>query len=162
MKNRGFEKVSIEEFKKALPYINNIEEAYNNIILPKRATLNSAGYDICTPISFTLESGSSFKIPTGIKAYLEKDEVLNIYVRSSIGFKYNVRMCNQVGIIDSDYYNNEENEGHIFVKLKNEGEKPVTFNAGDRIVQGIFTKYLIIDDDNTYNTRKGGSGSTGK
>lgn len=162
MKNRGFEKVSLEEFKKSVSYLNNVEEAYDNIVMPKRSTKNSAGYDICTPISFTLESGASFNIPTGIKAYLNNDEVLNIYVRSSMGFKYNIRLCNQVGIIDSDYYNNIDNEGHIFVKLKNEGDSTVTFNAGDRIVQGIFMKYLITDDDSADTTRIGGRGSTGK
>ena len=162
MKNRGFEKVSLEQFKKDCLLVNNVEETYNNIILPKRATKHSAGYDIHTPISFSLEPGSTFKVPLGIKSYFNGDEVLQIYVRSSIGFKYNVRMCNQVGIIDSDYYNNPGNEGHLFVKLQNEGKETITFKAGDRIVQGIFTKYLICDDDETTEERNSGIGSTGK
>lgn len=159
---RGFEKVSFEQFKKDCNLTNDILKTYNNIVMPQRATTNSAGYDICTPISFSLEPGASIKIPTGIKTYMLNDEVLNIYVRSSIGFKYNVRMCNQVGIIDSDYYNNEDNEGHIFVKLQNEGNETVFFKEKDRIVQGIFTKYLISDNDKVKINRKGGTGSTGK
>jgi len=162
MRNRGFEKVSFDQFKKDCVMTNDVEETYNNIILPKRGTKNSAGYDMHTPISFSLEPGCTIKIPLGIKAYCNGDEVLSIYVRSSIGFKYNVRMCNQVGIIDSDYYNNPDNEGHLFVKLQNEGKETVTFKAGDRIVQGIFSKYLICDDDDVSNERAGGSGSTGK
>ena len=77
-----------------------------------------------------------------------------------MGFKYNIRMCNQVGIFECDYYNNETNEGHIFVKLQNEGNQKVNFKAGDRIVQGIFSKYLITDNDNATGIRKGGIGST--
>ena len=162
MKNRGFEKISFEQFKKDCLLTNNIEETYDNILLPKRGTKYSAGYDIYTPISFSLEPGATFKIPLGIKSYFKEDEVLQIYVRSSIGFKYNIRMCNQVGIIDSDYYNNPDNEGHIFVKLQNEGKETITFKAGDRIVQGIFSKYLICDDDEAIGGRTSGIGSTGK
>ena len=162
MKNRGFEKISFEQFKKDLPFLNNIEEAYNNIEIPKRSTKYSAGYDICTPISFSLEPGATFKVPTGIKSFLKSDEVLFLIIRSSMGFKYNIRMCNQVGVIDSDYYNNSENEGHIFIRLQNEGDKTVTFNSGDRIVQGIFSKYLISDNDDVSIERSSGIGSTGK
>ena len=87
------------------------------------------------------------KIPTGIKAYFEPDEVLFIIVRSSTGFKYNIRLVNQVGVIDSDYYNNKDNEGHIFIKIQNEGTETVKFNAGNHLAQGIFMNFLKTDSD---------------
>ena len=154
---RKFEKVSMEVFERDIPLGN-----YDELILPKRGTIRSAGYDFVSPISFTLKLGESIVIPTGIKVIMEEDEYLAIYIRSSLGFKYNLRMCNQVGIIDSDYYNNEENEGHIFVKIKNEGDKEGSINKGDRIVQGIFMKYLLTDDDMATGMRLGGIGSTNK
>lgn len=160
MKTRGFEKISLEQFKKDLSFLDNVEDAYNNIVLPKRATLHSVGYDICTPFDFSLEPNEIKLIPTGLKVYFQNDEMFALYIRSSMGFKYNIRMCNQVGIFECDYYNNETNEGHIFVKLQNEGNQKVNFKAGDRIVQGIFSKYLITDNDNATGIRKGGIGST--
>ena len=154
---RKFEKVSIEVFERDIPDGN-----YAELILPKRGTKCSAGYDFYSPISFTLMPGERKVIPTGIRVCMKENEFLAIYVRSSLGFKYNMRMCNQVGIIDADYYGNSENEGHIFVCLKNEGEKKVYINKGDRFVQGIFTPYLITDDDTTDGIREGGIGSTNK
>lgn len=154
---RKFEKVSREIFERDVPSGN-----YDELILPKRGTKHSAGYDFYSPISFTLMPGERKVIPTGIKACMEENEFLAIYVRSSLGFKYNIRMCNQVGIIDAGYYGNSENEGHIFVCLKNEGEKEIYINKGDRFVQGIFTPYLITDDDSATGNREGGIGSTNK
>lgn len=154
---RKFEKIDRQVFERDIPNGN-----YNDLILPKRGTKCSAGYDFFSPISFELKSGESKVIPTGIRVIMNEDEFLGIYIRSSLGFKYNIRMCNQVGIIDADYYNNKENGGHIFVKIKNEGTTDVSFNIGDRIVQGIFTKYLITYDDSTTTERLGGIGSTGE
>lgn len=154
---RKFEKISKSEFLKDVPDAN-----YDDIILPKRSTLNSAGYDFYSVISFTLSPGERRVIPTGIKVSMNSNEFLSIYIRSSLGFKWNIRMCNQVGIIDADYYNNSENEGHIFVCLMNEGNKVLEIKKGDRIVQGIFMPFLIIDDDKTTDIRMGGIGSTNK
>lgn len=154
---RKFEKISKSEFLKDVPDAN-----YDDIILPKRSTLNSAGYDFYSIISFTLSPGERRVIPTGIKASMNSNEFLSIYIRSSLGFKWNIRMCNQVGIIDADYYNNSENEGHIFVCLMNEGNKVLEIKKGDRIVQGIFMPFLITDDDKTTDIRMGGIGSTNK
>lgn len=154
---RKFEKISKSEFLKDVPDAN-----YDDIILPKRSTLNSAGYDFYSVISFTLSPGERRVIPTGIKASMDNNEFLSIYIRSSLGFKWNIRMCNQVGIIDADYYNNSENEGHIFVCLMNEGDKVLEIKKGDRIVQGIFMPFLITDDDKTTDIRMGGIGSTNK
>lgn len=154
---RKFEKISKSEFLKDVPDAN-----YDDIILPKRSTLNSAGYDFYSVISFTLSPGERRVIPTGIKVSMNSNEFLSIYIRSSLGFKWNIRMCNQVGIIDADYYNNSENEGHIFVCLMNEGDKVLEIKKGDRIVQGVFMPFLITDDDKTTDIRMGGIGSTNK
>ncbi|HHX16332.1 MAG TPA: deoxyuridine 5'-triphosphate nucleotidohydrolase [Mollicutes bacterium] len=159
---RKFEKISYSQFEKDVSG-NDVEELYSSLIVPARNSKNAAGYDFYAPFSFTLEPSEIIKIPTGIKAAMEDDEFLMIVVRSSVGFKYNVRMCNQVGIIDADYFNNEDNEGHIWVALQNEGDTQWIINKGDRIVQGIFVKYMLVDnEDDGIATRKGGLGSTGK
>ena len=154
---RKFEKVSREVFERDI-----LDGNYDELILPKRGTKYSAGYDFYSPISFTLKPGERKVIPTGVKVCMEENEFLAIYIRSSLGFKWDIRMCNQVGIIDADYYCNEENEGHIFVCLRNEGDKEVNINKGDRFVQGIFTPYLITDDDTATGDREGGIGSTNR
>ena len=154
---RKFEKVSIEEFSKY--YDKTMYEEYD---LPKRMTRHSAGYDFLAIEGFTIKPGEIKKIPTGYKATFGNDEMLMILVRSSMGFKYNVRMTNQVGIIESDYYNNIDNEGHMFVSLQNEGDRDFVVKKGEGYAQGIFTKFLICDDDITTNERQGGLGSTNK
>lgn len=155
---RKFEKISYEQFKKDIIDDSNL---YENYLLPKRCTKYSAGYDFFSLTDFTLKPNEIIKIPTGIKVTMSGDEMLMLVVRSSQGFKYNVRLCNQVGIIESDYYNNESNEGHIWIKLQNEGSKDYTIKKGDAICQGIFTKFLTVDDEEQIgNERKGGIGST--
>lgn len=154
---RKFEKVSIDEFSKY--YDKKLYEEYD---LPKRMTRHSAGYDFLAIEGFTIKPGEIKKIPTGYKATFGNDEMLMIFVRSSMGFKYNVRMTNQVGIIESDYYNNIDNEGHMFVSLQNEGDRDFVVKKGEGYAQGIFTKFLICDDDITTNERQGGLGSTNK
>ena len=154
---RKFEKVSIDEFSKY--YDKTLYEEYD---LPKRMTSHSAGYDFFAIEGFTIKPGEIKKIPTGYKATFGNDEMLMILVRSSMGFKYNIRMTNQVGIIESDYYNNIDNEGHMFVSLQNEGDRDFVVKKGEGYAQGIFTKFLICDDDVTTNERQGGLGSTNK
>lgn len=156
---RVFEKISFEQFKKD---IGDDKKLYDEYSLPKRGTKYAAGYDIFSLNDFVLKPGETTKIATGIKANMEDDEALFILVRSSMGFKYNVRLCNQVGVIDKDYYNNESNEGHIFIKIINEGDKEFVVNKGDAIGQGIFMKYLLTSDDDTTSVRVGGIGSTNK
>ena len=165
-----FEKVSWTQFQK--DYVdtfgegktidmNEIHEIYNNIELPVRATSGSAGYDFKSPITFTLKPGLTIKIPTGIRVKIDDGWVLKCYPRSGLGFKYKMRMANVVPIIDSDYYYSD-NEGHIFLKLSNEGEKDISINSGDKIIQGVFVPYGITYDDCVNKTRNGGVGSTGK
>lgn len=157
---RKFEKISLNQFIKDTKLTPKEYELYN---IPKRSTQYSAGYDFMALEDFTLNPNEIKLIPTGIKADMNENEVLMLYIRSSLGFKYNIRMCNQTGIIDKDYYNNEDNEGHIFVKIQNEGIKPKMFKQGENIVQGIFLNYLTTDNEEEIeNERKGGIGSTNK
>lgn len=152
---RKFEKISLEQFTKDCP-----KGDYDDILLPVRKTMKSAGYDFISFMDITIKPNEIVKIPTGIKISLEDGEFLGIFVRSSMGFKYNVRMCNQVGIIDGDYYNNPDNEGHIWIKLQNHGDIDYVVRKGDAFAQGIIMKYYICDDDNTQDVRVGGLGST--
>lgn len=155
---RCFEKISFEQFKKD---ISDDRDLYDSYELPRRGSKNSCGYDFFALEDMVLQPGEIKKIPTGYKAKFMDDEALLLVVRSSMGFKYNVRMCNQVGVIDSDYYNNDSNEGHMWVALKNEGDKDYIINKGDAYCQGIFIKYLTVGDEVT-SVRTGGIGSTNK
>ena len=154
-----FEKVSQEEFLKSCDSL----EVYNDIKLPKRATVGSAGYDFYAPFDITLAPGETIKIPTGIRVQMEVNYVLKLYPRSGLGFKYRLQLNNTVGIIDSDYYYSD-NEGHIFAKITNDSNegKTVTINKGEGFMQGIFIEYGITVDDDTTEIRNGGFGSTTK
>lgn len=157
---RFFEKISFNQF---CTDCSDDKALYENYQLPKRSTQHSAGYDFHSLNNITLKPGESKKIPTGVKANMNDDEVLFLFVRSSMGFKYNIRMCNQVGIIDKDYYGNSNNEGHIWIKLQNEGTEDFEIKIGDAICQGIFTKFLVTDNEEEItNKRTGGIGSTNK
>ena len=157
---RKFERISFEQFKKD---ICDDKELYEKIELPKRSTNHSAGYDIKSIVNETIKPGESKIIKTGLKVAMNPDEVFYIIDRSSLGFKYDITLSNSVGVIDSDYYNNEDNEGHFSVKLINHGDKEFKINIGDRIAQGIFMKYLTVDDEEKIDKkRKGGIGSTNK
>jgi len=145
---RGFEKVSRERFLK-----NFSRELYEKLELPKRETQGAAGYDFYLLEDLSLAPGEVKKVATGVKAKMPLDEVLFLIVRSSVGFKYNVRLVNQVGVIDADYYDNPDNEGEIFYKVQNEGEEVREFKAGESLVQGIFLKYLTVDED--FETKEG-------
>ena len=149
---RKFEKISFEQFKKDIVEDEVLYKRYN---IPKRETEYAAGYDFFSLQDFVINPGDTKKIPTGIKANMNDDEVLILIERSSQGFKYNLRMCNQVGVIDKDYYNNKDNEGHIWIKLKNEGEKEEIIKKGDKIIQGLFIKYLTIEDEENNFSKRG-------
>ena len=128
----------------------------NSGILPTRNDKGSAGYDFYTP-------GEKIIFNTNIKAQMEQDEVLMLYVRSSIGIKKNLVLPNGTGVIDSTYYNNPDNEGNIIGGLYNYGNTTQIIKAGERVMQGMFIKYLITDDDKPVNeNRIGGVGSSGK
>lgn len=139
----------------------DIKDMYESLPLPKRATSGSAGYDFFAPFAFSLPPGATIKIPTGIRAKMDENWVLKIYPRSGLGFKFRLQMNNTVGIIDSDYFNSD-NEGHIFLKLTNDSNegKTVEVAAGTGLVQGIFLEYGITVDDEADGVRNGGFGST--
>lgn len=154
---RSFEKISYNQYQKD---IEKNEVNYKEYKLPARATTKSAGYDFYALKDITIKPKEIIKIPTGYKAKMNDNEVLLLMVRSSMGFKYNVRLCNQIGVIDSDYYNNETNEGHIWVALQNEGSNDYVIKKGDAYCQGIFINYLTASNDITSRKRVGGIGST--
>lgn len=178
MKKRGFE------------IVTRYQTAHLN--LPKRQTEKAAGYDFEAAEDFVLPTiwqlgflkvlkavrkgqavteaqlDTAHKllkpclVPTGIKAYMQPDEVLILANRSSGPFKRRLILPNGIGVIDADYYNNEDNEGEIFVQLLNYGVRPVTIKKGERLAQGIFVPYLKTDDDqNSGAHRNGGFGSSG-
>ncbi len=160
MGKRGFQKISEKQFLKDFHQVQKCKTLYSQVKLPIRKTKNAAGYDFFSVTDNYINSKSSVIIPTGIKAYMEEDELLSIYIRSSLGFKSNVRLMNQVGIIDADYYNNKDNEGHIFIALENHGSKDVLIKKGEAFAQGVFSKYLISENDSATDIREGGVGST--
>ena len=185
-----FEKVSKETYRKSLLDISSakgpqieklIDEAYDSIKLPKRSTTGSAGYDIFLPIPIRLGPADSVLIPTGIKVRMNEGWVFVIAPRSGLGFKYRLQIDNTIGIIDSDYYNNPNNEGHILISITNDlkinncvSMNPITnkmeidesailsLPAGKAVAQGLFLPFGITEDDDVSAIREGGLGSTDK
>lgn len=131
-----------------------------DIELPIRATKRSAGYDLKSIESYILKPNERHVFKTGLKACMEDDEVLYIFIRSSMAIKKGIRLSNSVGVIDADYYSNPDNDGHIMVSLYNFSDNEVEIKKGDRIAQAIFMKYLLVDDDDSEKERIGGFGST--
>jgi dUTP pyrophosphatase len=155
---RGFEKISLNQFLKDT---NLGEKNYDEIVMPVRKTSKSAGYDISILDDVRLEPGETKLVPTGLKLKMKKNEVALVIIRSSIGFKYGVGLANQTGVIDSDYYNNTDNEGHLFVPLHNFSKEKFFLSKNQRFAQVLFVNYLISDvDQQGKEKRKGGFGST--
>lgn len=162
-----FYKVSFEKFLDAMregfpEYTEEkVKEIYESLRLPARATRGSAGYDFFAPFSFVLHPGETVKIPTGIRVRMDEGWVLQLFPRSGLGFKYRLQLNNTVGIIDSDYYDSD-NEGHIFTRLTNDSneDKVLEVEAGTGFMQGIFLQYGITLDDGADGIRNGGFGST--
>ncbi|WP_346685046.1 dUTP diphosphatase [Megamonas hypermegale] len=149
MRKRGFEIISTYKDK--------------NINLPSRKTAKSAGYDLEAGTDVLIKAGKTAIIPTGLKAYMLDDEYLGIHIRSSLAFKKHLNLINAQGIIDADYYNNPDNEGHIMIGIINFGTEDVQIKKGMRIAQAIFYKFLTVDDEILDDTiRQGGFGSTGE
>lgn len=164
MRNRGFEIISTYSGK--------------NINLPVRKTKNSCGYDFESAEDIEIESiwklaynalKSNDKtlikptlVPTGIKSYFNEDEVLILANRSSGPIKKGLVLSNSIGIIESDYYNNPSNEGHLMFSFYNFFPFKIHIKKGEVIGQGMFQKFLKTDDDNTTTIRTGGFGSTDK
>lgn len=179
-----FEKVSKEQFYKDITSEfgrrftdEEIDKIYDNIKLPKRGTSGSAGYDLFAPFNFTLAPTEILKIPTGIRVVINGGWFLGCLPRSGLGFKYFETLANTMGIIDSDYYNSD-NEGHIWVKVTNsypkasnehysvspelQQKRTMEIEQGKAFVQGIFLPFGITIDDEVEGVRNGGFGSTDK
>ena len=149
-----FEKVSYETFR-----ANGTRATYDGIKLPKRATAKSAGYDFFAPTAITLAPNQTVTVATGIRALMPSNWCLMIFPRSGLGFKYKLRLNNTVGIIDADY-SDSDNEGHIFIRMTNESDKVLEIAQGTAFAQGIFTAYMLTEDDDVTEVRNGGLGST--
>ena len=159
-----YEKVSFDEFSRGFAACfpaQDAREAYGSICLPRRATAGSAGYDFFLPADICLKPGEGVKVPTGIRAKMAEGWALLLFPRSGLGFKYRLQLDNTVGVVDSDYYN-ADNEGHIFIKLTNDSRegKVLSLKAGEAFAQGIFLPYGITEDDSANAGRTGGFGST--
>lgn len=151
MQSRGFEVVRSE----------HRQHPQADIVLPRRASAASAGYDICTPLALNIAPGERARVATDLKAYMQPGEVLLVYPRSSVGLR-GVALCNTVGVIDADYYSNPGNDGNIILCLHNSGPDPFSAAAGDRVAQGVFSPYLLADGDNADAPRLGGHGHSGR
>ena len=149
-----FEKVSFETYEGY-----GTKSIYEAIRLPRRATAKSAGYDFYAPTRLCIAPNQTVTVATGIRALMPDDWCLLIYPRSGLGFKYKLRLNNTVGVIDADY-SDSDNEGHIFIRMTNESDQPLEIEQGAAFAQGIFTKYLLTEDDHTTDLRNGGLGST--
>jgi len=151
MKTRGFELV-IDKYRK-----------FEDVKLPLRGSKTSSGYDFYSNDEMIrLQPGNQHIFWSDIKAYMLPDEELKIHIRSSIAIKKGLSLVNQVGIIDSDYYSNINNDGNIGICIKNNANFYVDIFKDDRIAQGIFSKYLESDNCNSIEDRVGGIGSTNK
>ena len=162
-----FKKVSSEQFTKDMINLGynsdknsqELAQIYEEVKLPTRSTQGAAGYDFYSPIGVTLEPENAVILPSGVSWIGDKNTFLSIVPRSGLGFKYQLGLSNTIGIVDADFCLSD-NEGHIMISLKNCSDIAVTLMCGERIAQGIFLKYLKVDDDSNQNARLGGFGST--
>jgi len=138
-------------------------KSYDNcedVILPLRSTKHSSGYDFFAPYDFTIGARETKIIWSDVKAFMQDDEELLIFIRSSVGIKKGVILGNSVGKIDSDYYSNVKNDGNIGIALKNTTGAVMGFKKCDGLMQGTFYNFLVADNCNSDNERVGGLGST--
>ena len=139
-----------------------MEYEKESAVLPKRATVHSAGYDFVSPIEIEIKPHKSELIWTNVKAQFGEDEVLILAVTSGMG-KRGIMLANNVGVIDSDYFGNQFNDGNIGFRLYNFSDEPYVIKQGEKIGQGLFIKFLKVDDEETVTRkREGGFGSTDK
>lgn len=168
-KTRGFEAVKDEArqtISKTITEATPIKRADGDWIgavqLPARSDSRSAGYDFHSPRDITILPMQKQLLWTDVKAFMLEDEVLTLLPRSSMGIKKGLMLSNTMGVIDASYYENESNDGNIGLSLLNTTGKAIHIVKGERIVQGVFSKFLITDEDApTSDTRTGGIGSSG-
>ncbi len=152
-----FKKVSKEQFFDDINRIN--EDIYGHIKLPKRATKGSAGHDIYAPMDIFIEPGQTMTVPTGIRCKISSGWVMLIFPRSSMGIKHKMSLNNTVAVIDEDYYYSD-NEGHIFISIKNNGREVLVIPQGKAFCQAIFVPFGTADSETVTTVRNGGIGST--
>ena len=168
----SFYKVSFDQFKSDMlntgiwslrTDADEQKKVYEEIVLPRRSTFGSAGYDIRSTTNFILQPGETIVVPTGVRCAINDGWFFMIVPRSGLGFKYRLQLDNSVGIIDSDYFY-ADNEGHIMAKITNDSRNSKTLEVkrGDRFVQGIFVPYGITLNDEVNSNRTGGFGSSGR
>ena len=153
-----FEKVSESEWNK----FGGKYGDYENIIIPRRSTTYSAGYDFFSTCDIDVKAGETYVVPSGIKVKFDYvSQYLAIFPRSSLGFKYGMKLSNTIPVIDNDYYGNEDNEGHILISFSS--DKDFKIKKGDKFCQGIVMAFDVLDGEiPPTKTRTGGIGSTGK
>lgn len=163
MKIAEFEKVSLEQYiKDSGGTMEMAHETYNDIKLPARKTRYSAGHDFHMPYGVNVQPGKSICIPTGIRCKMINNYVMLIFPRSSLGIKKHMMIANTIPVIDSDYYMNDDNEGHIFICIKNCGDEVLNLKAGEAFAQAVFVEYGAADNGDVEAERTGGIGSTGR
>lgn len=153
-----FEKVSESEWNKFEGKYGD----YENIIIPRRSTTYSAGYDFFSTCDIDVKAGETYVVPSGIKVKFDYvSQYLAIFPRSSLGFKYGMKLSNTIPVIDNDYYGNEDNEGHILISFSS--DKDFKIKKGDKFCQGVVMLYEVLGGEILpTKSRTGGIGSTGK
>ena len=141
--------------------VKRIEE---DIKLPERSTLNSAGYDFFAIEDIMFNPKTITRVFTGIKCELMPNQVLILANRSSNPSKKGLILLNGIGVVDADYYGNPDNDGEIAFEFYNMLDEVVEIKKGEKLGQGLILKFDKTEDDyisNPNNTRAGGFGSTG-
>jgi len=163
---RGFEPVTEPAIERLIEKVKSEgrTDVYvsREVIMPKRGTKKSAGYDVASHSDMIIPVGKKATLWTNIKAHMQVGEVLFVDVRSSIGVKRDLMLANTIGVIDCDFYDNKDNEGNISICLRNMGEEDVVIKKGERVAQFIFIPFLVSGNCNTDAERIGGTGSTGR
>ncbi len=140
--------------------MRKFEKLIDDVILPKRQTSYSAGYDFYNYQDVLIKANSKVIIKSYIRCIMEDDEFLSLHIRSSLGIKHGLMLANTTGIIDKDYYGNPDNGGHILVCIINSSDQDYLLKKEERFIQGIFQKYYTTSDDDATSSRTGGIGST--
>lgn len=127
---------------------------------PSYANDKAAGLDVRSNTDVIIHSGQVVDIETKLAMQIPKGHFGMLVARSGLAFKHQIKLINDIGIIDEDYRND------IGVRLVNEGKDSYEIKAGDRIAQLLIIPYiqvpLLYVDELEQTERKGGFGSTGR
>lgn len=159
-----FHRVSTSQYREGLAAHHHEVAAalpLEELPLPRRATAHSAGYDFFSPVEAVILPGETVTVPTGLRVEMAPGWVLVIVPRSSLGIRHHLFLPNTMGVIDGDYFQ-ADNEGHLFVPIRNDGHAPFHLEKQMRFCQGIFLPYGVAEEEAPLEERSGGFGSTGK